>query len=137
VVEGDGNTTRLLFWCAVDFVDGLNASAISSALVHIKGVEDAGGKSRLAVVNVADGAYVHVRLCTIEFCHTVNLSYKSPTRVGTNSRLVSKKIADKPKSDAKMRYRQMYRRVKESARVLQTSLIKTPRQRSCRGVFLF
>jgi hypothetical protein len=26
-------------------------------------VEDAGGESRLAVVNVADGAYVHVRLC--------------------------------------------------------------------------
>ena len=46
-------------------------------------MENAGGESRLAVVNVADGADVHVRLRTIKFCHSksVNLINNLKSRI--------------------------------------------------------
>jgi hypothetical protein len=71
VVERDGDAARLLFRCGVDLINLLKAGAVAHAFQHIEHVQDACRERCLAVVNVADGAYVHVRLCAIEFCHGV------------------------------------------------------------------
>src|SRR3989344_3277501 len=69
VVQRDGNAARLFLRSIVDAVDSLDARAVTLCLCHIKHVENRRRERSLAVVDVADGAYVHVRLSPFESCH--------------------------------------------------------------------
>ena len=69
VGDVDGDTTLLLFRSGVDLVEVIFRVEIRILLVQHLG--DGGGQGRLAVIDVADGADVNVRLSTLVLflCH--------------------------------------------------------------------
>src|SRR5690606_8772898 len=69
----NGNTASLRLRSLVQVVDGLVLRGLTGGLQNL---HDGGRKSGLAVVNVTDGAHVHVGLTAIEhLCHMAVMIY--------------------------------------------------------------
>ncbi len=65
----DGDTTLFLFGSLVDLIESNSLAALADS----ENAGDCSGQSGFAVVNVADGADVAVRFCSVKmrFCHCV------------------------------------------------------------------
>ena len=77
VGDVDGDTTLLLFRSGVDLIEVVGR--VDIRVLFVQHLGDGGGQGRLAVIDVADGADVNVRLSTLVlcFCHCVLSSWTS------------------------------------------------------------